>query len=140
MIYKHCSRCGRRLRVGETCSCQTAYKKNYNKFNRDKAFERFRHSKEWLRIRQAVIDRDDGIDQYALRTTGKLIPGTSVHHIIPLADDWSRRLDMSNLILLSEQTHGEIEKIYHTKDKSAMQEVLFSILKHNTEGAMKKFR
>ena len=140
MIYKHCSRCGRRLRVGETCSCQTAYKKNYNKFNRDKAFERFRHSKEWLRIRQAVIDRDDGIDQYALRTTGKLIPGTSVHHIIPLADDWSRRLDMSNLILLSEQTHGEIEKIYHTKDKSAMQEVLFSILKHNTDGAMKKFR
>ena len=140
MIYKHCSRCGRRLRVGETCSCQTAYKKNYNKFNRDTAFERFRHSKEWLRIRQAVIDRDDGIDQYALRTTGKLIPGTSVHHIIPLADDWSRRLDMSNLILLSEQTHGEIEKIYHTKDKSAMQEVLFSILKHNTEGAMKKFR
>ena len=140
MIYKHCSRCGRRLRVGETCSCQTAYKKNYNQFNRDKKFDRFRHSKEWLRIRQAVIDRDDGIDQYALRTTGKLIPGTSVHHIIPLADDWSRRLDMSNLILLSEQTHGEIEKIYHTKDKSAMQEVLFSILKHNTEGAMKKFR
>ena len=140
MIYKHCSRCGRRLRVGETCSCQTAYKKNYNKFNRDKAFERFRRSKEWLRIRQAVIDRDDGIDQYALHTTGKLIPGTSVHHIIPLADDWSRRLDMSNLILLSEQTHGEIEKIYQTKDKSAMQEVLFSILKHNTEGAMKKFR
>lgn len=104
------------------------------------AFERFRHSKEWSVIRQSVIDRDNGLDQYALYTTGKLIPGTSVHHIIQLADDWSRRLDMSNLILLSEQTHGEIEKIYHTKDKYAMQEVLFSILKHNTEGAMKKFR
>lgn len=136
MIYKHCSRCGRRLRVGETCSCQTAYKKNYNRFNRNRDFERFRHSREWLSIRQAVIDRDGGLDQYALHTTGELIPGTSVHHIIPLADDWSRRLDMSNLILLSEQTHGEIEKIYHTTDREHMQDTLFSILKNGTEGDM----
>lgn len=41
MINKICSRCGRILPVGERCSCQPAYRRDYQKFRRDKKSRSF---------------------------------------------------------------------------------------------------
>ena len=110
MINKICSRCGRILPVGERCSCQPAYRRDYNRFRRDKKIAAFRASAEWRAMRQQIIERDNGTDQYVLHTTGALRPGFSVHHILPLStpDGWERRTDPSNLITLSDDTHSSM--------------------------------
>ena len=100
MINKICSRCGRILPVGERCSCQPAYRRDYQKFRRDKKIQEFRNSSEWREMRKRILIRDDNTDQYVLHTTGALRPGFSVHHIIPLSERWDLRLDEHNLITL----------------------------------------
>ena len=128
MISKICSRCGRILLVGERCSCQPAYRRDYQKFRRGKKIQEFRNSAEWREMRKKIIERDDGTDQYVLHTTGALRPGFSVHHIIPLSEDWERRLDPSNLITLSDDTHASLEYKYKTKYKDSIQQELFAIV------------
>lgn len=135
MINRICSRCGRILPVGERCSCQPAYRRDYNRFRRDQKIKEFRASAEWRRIRAAVIERDNGTDQYVLHTTGALRPGFSVHHILPLStpEGWEARLSMDNLITLSDDTHSSIEYRYKTKYKDVLQQELREIVQRVTE-------
>lgn len=135
MINRICSRCGRILPVGERCSCQPAYRRDYNQFRRDKKIKEFRASAEWRRVRAAVIERDNGTDQYVLHTTGELRPGFSVHHILPLStpEGWEARLSMDNLITLSDDTHSSIEYRYKTKYKDVLQQELREIVQRVTE-------
>ena len=135
MINRICSRCGKILPVGERCSCQPAYRRDYNRFRRDLKIKEFRASAEWRRVRAAVIERDNGTDQYVLHTTGELRPGFSVHHILPLStpEGWEARLSMDNLITLSSDTHSSIEYRYKTKFKEQLQQELFEIVQRVTE-------
>lgn len=133
MINRICSRCGKIVPVGQRCTCQPAYRRDYNKFRRDKRLQRFRASDEWKRIRQKVIERDGGLDQYVLHETGELKAGFSVHHIVPLSEDWSRRTDPSNLITLSDDTHASIEYRYKGKQRAALQSLLFSIVQEREQ-------
>lgn len=132
MINKICSRCGKVLPVGERCSCQPAYRRDYNKYRRDKKIQQFRASAEWRAMRQQIIERDNGTDQYVLHTTGALRPGFSVHHIIPLSERWDLRLDEHNLITLSDDTHASLEYKYKTKYKTNIQQELFAIVEQVT--------
>lgn len=134
MIQRVCSRCGKILPVGERCSCQPAYRRDYNKYRRDKRIKEFRNSSEWRNVRQQVLERDDGTDQYVLHTTGALRPGFSVHHILPLStpEGWARRADPSNLITLSDDTHSSIEYRYKTKFREQLQSELFAIVRQVT--------
>lgn len=133
MINKICSRCGRILPVGERCSCQPAYRRDYQKFRRDKRIQEFRSSAEWRAMRNKILIRDDNTDQYVLHTTGALRPGFSVHHIIPLSERFDLRLDEHNLITLSDDTHSSIEYKYKTKYKDSIQQELFAIVEQVTE-------
>ena len=51
------------------------------------------------------MSRLHGLDWYEYLTAGRLVPGETVHHIVPLRDDWSLRLDPLNLICLTNQNH-----------------------------------
>lgn len=133
MINRICSRCGKIVPVGQRCTCQPAYRRDYNRFRRDKRIQRFRASDEWKRVRQQVIERDEGLDQYVLHETGELKAGFSVHHIVPLSEDWSRRTDPSNLITLSDDTHASIEYRYKGKQRDALQSLLFSIVQEREQ-------
>lgn len=133
MINRICSRCGKIVPVGQRCTCQSAYRRDYNKFRRDKRLQRFRASDGWKRIRREVIERDEGLDQYVLHETGELKAGFSVHHIVPLSEDWSRRTDPSNLITLSDDTHASIEYRYKGKQRAALQSLLFSIVQEREQ-------
>lgn len=132
MINKICSRCGRILPVGERCSCQPAYRRDYQKFRRDKKIQEFRNSAEWRAMRNKILTRDDNTDQYVLHTTGALRPGFSVHHIISLSERWDLRLDEHNLITLSDDTHASLEYKYKTKYKDSIQQELFAIVEQVT--------
>ena len=49
-------------------------------------------------------------------TEGIIVAADTVHHIIPLKDDWNKRIDIDNMISLSGDTHSMIEQEYK-KDK-----------------------
>lgn len=72
----------------------------------------FYHSKEWRQIRQSVLERDHGIDQWELTEQGRLIPGDTVHHIVEIREHWELRNDIDNLETISKGNHNRehIEK------------------------------
>ena len=137
-IYKKCPRCGKRLLVGNKCDCfsgkfsRRTYEdrhKEYDTTSRDKVSRAFYHSTEWLETRADVLALDDYTDLYALATTGTLLAADTVHHIIPLREDYSRRCDRSNLISLSAQSHSTIEQMYKdSAAKTKLQAELFAIV------------
>ena len=77
----------------------------YDKTQRDARTKTFYNSAAWLRERRHVIeDLDDGLDVYAYVVYGRVVPADTVHHIIPLREDWNRRLDSGNLMSLHQTT------------------------------------
>lgn len=144
-IYTRCSRCGKRILAGTKCDCLRIYQQRrhqeYDTGRRDKRSKAFYNSKEWERIRAAVLDLDGGIDVYAYMTTGKVIMADTVHHIYPVRDNWDRRMDPDNLMSLNHDTHSEIEQMYK-KDKAGMQRKLQEMLgryRQQGEGRSEKF-
>ena len=93
-------------------------------------------SPEWRSIRQMVIDRDDGLDQYLIHTTGEMRRGFSVHHILPLStpEGWARRSDPDNLITLSDDTHASLEYRYKGRQREETIKQLQEIVKEITSG------
>lgn len=90
-------------------------KKAYDKYRQkrvDTKEQSFYQSKLWKDKRLAVIHAYKGVDLYALYTTGRIVPATTVHHIIPLKDDFEQRLVDDNLFPTSEKSHQEIHRRY----------------------------
>lgn len=100
---------------------------DYDKYRRDKKANKFYHSTEWLKVREVIFNRYKGIDMYLYLTEGIIAISTTVHHIEELKDNWNRRLDLDNLIPVSEATHKKIHAMY-SKDKFGTQELLFSLI------------
>ena len=107
-MYKTCSRCGI---VPENHICPY---RTYRKKERDTQANRFRSSKAWTNKSIAVKKRD--LYLCAVCMTGKYhtintfnYDKLSVHHIIPLAEDYNKRLDERNLITLCSYHHKMAE-------------------------------
>ncbi len=115
-IYKRCSRCGRRIPSGSRCPCQKQYQKErhreYDRHRRDRKSKDFYGSREWEAARRAALEADGGIDVYLYMTEGEIALADTIHHIIPLKEDWDKRSDLDNLMSLRHETHGKIERLY----------------------------
>lgn len=72
------------------------YKSNY---------DRFYHSTEWQAVRRQVLERDHYLCQVCKRAR-RITPATTVHHIIPVRVDYSKRLDPSNLETICKACHN----------------------------------
>lgn len=131
MIYKRCSRCGKRLEVGQTCECVKQRHKEYDRCSRDKDAAKFYSSASWKRMRQYILDKYDSIDVYAYILYGQIEKADTVHHIIELKDDKSQALVEQNLIPVSSSTHNIIHASYDKSlaDKRAMQAKLYECLR-----------
>lgn len=94
-------------------------------------YQQFYSSKEWERIRKDVISDYYGIDILEYYRTGRIVQGERVHHIVELGDEWNSRLDVNNLIYLTEKNHRRVHVEYDKgiKEKEKMQRVLFELLK-----------
>jgi 5-methylcytosine-specific restriction endonuclease McrA len=128
MIYRRCGRCGKRIPSGTRCDCLKQRHKEYDRYARDKKLKVFYDSVAWIQKRRYVLDRDNGIDVYVFMKTGEVILADTVHHIVPLKDDWSRRLDEENLMSLNHDTHSLIESKYK-ENKDGMIEELEQMLR-----------
>lgn len=115
MLSKQCPRCGKRIPIGSQCKCVSRLK--YKPCKSDKynsEVKRFYHTAEWQKARAACIARCHGIDLYSFYVLRKIEYGQTAHHIVPLVEDYSQRLNLDNLIYLTESNHRIIHELYKT--------------------------
>lgn len=131
MIYKRCSRCGNRIETGQTCECVKQRHKEYDRCSRDKEAKAFYNSKEWLRMRQYILDKYDCIDVYTYIMHGQIEKADTVHHIWELSEEKEQALSEKNLIPVSSATHNLIHSEYakSEKNKKTMQATLYYCLR-----------
>jgi competence CoiA-like predicted nuclease len=132
-IYKRCGRCGKRLLSGTTCECLKQRHAEYDKYSRDKKSKAFYNSQEWVRTREEVLEMDEKIDVFIFMTTGEVVIADTVHHITPLKDDWTKRIDKENLMSLNHDTHSLIEKKYKENKQKIMSELYEMLEKYRAE-------
>lgn len=127
-MLKSCSYCGRIHKRGEVCPSKPKRKKEPNRINK------FRWSRKWANKRKQINKRDNHLCQICIRklynTTQQYnFTNIEVHHIVPIHEDWDKRLDDDNLICLCAYHHkmaevGEIPR-----------EILFKITEEQEEKA-----
>ena len=129
-LMKYCNRsgCNRLVPQGvKYCAAHTVNKtaenkerhKEYDAHCRDRKAKAFYNSGEWRAARARALARDTNIDIYLYIMEGKVEPADTVHHIIELSEDYSKRCDLNNLISISEATHSMISKAYTDERKTA---------------------
>lgn len=138
MIKKICSRCGRTYDVGTQCSCKADRTDYYRKYDKEhpERHERY-NSVEWKAVRQAVLARAHGMDEYVWATQHRVVVADTVHHIEPVDENPALWLRMDNLIAVASATHNKIHSAYKRGDKEAMQRRLREIVQ--TSPTLKKF-
>lgn len=109
--------------------------KEYRLRRADKKEQDFYNSKEWKRISDGIKAMQDGIDIFSYYILNKTQSAQTCHHIVELKEDWARRLDIDNLIGLTESNHQKIHKIYKksNRDKKQMQKLLFDLIQRYYE-------
>lgn len=83
----------------------------YNRYNRertDKKYTDFYKSNEWEIVRELALARD-GYQCVMCRWRGIKKAADMVHHIVPIKKDWSKRLDLDNLMSLCDGCHNGIK-------------------------------
>ena len=84
----------------------------YRKYNREKRDQRsaeFYNSKEWKTLRLAKLSRD------CVCEVCREKPAEIAHHIVPIREDWDRRLDYDNLLSVCAGCHEEKHPERHQK-------------------------
>lgn len=74
---------------------------------------KFRSSKLWQSKRAEILLRDKGLCvacRCGIDCEPDLIPADSVHHIVPLTEDFELRLENDNLISLCDYHHQRAER------------------------------
>lgn len=97
-IKRYCPICGT-VHEGH---CRTASERN------SKA-DKFRNTQLWKRTAKAILERDFNCCRVCLLNGIFTNRGLSVHHIVPLSEDYKRRLDEGNLITLCRLHHEQAE-------------------------------
>ena len=97
-----------RYKVYKTIRLMDAEQKKYNVFY---------NSRDWLRIRDSVIANCYGIDIVEYYRTSKIVQGFTVHHIQTLDSCWDLRLNIDNLIYLTESNHQFIHREMNKGDR-----------------------
>lgn len=93
-------------------------------------YQEFYNSAEWRRVSKLIARSFLCIDIFEYYTTGRIVQGERVHHILELNDDWNSRYDISNLIYLTEKNHRRIHAIYESSkiNKKKIQNKLFDLI------------
>ena len=136
-LKKFCPKCNEVLisindKCCENCMIKTKkerheYYRIYNQ-NRDSISD-FYNTKEWRAIRLIALARQLHLCQVCL-TKKIFTKADMVHHIIPLRDDYTKGLELDNLICLCDTCHKKVHAQYDRSefDKQEMINILMSIL------------
>lgn len=105
-MFRTCSVCGGIH--DENHMCKRAYKKSTKEST-------FRNTNAWIKKRNQIKERDKYLCQMCLKDNIYTYKQLQVHHIIPLVEQYDRRLDSNNLITLCRYHHEQAEKGLITK-------------------------
>lgn len=140
-LKKICPKCHKIIDAGQTYCPECTLKReqerasnnrHYDKYIRNQQSKEFYHSKEWEALRDGVMRHFKGLDIYAYYVLNEIVYAEMVHHIVEVTEDWSRRLDISNLLPLSNRNHNTIGAMYLT-DKHKTQALLLELIKRWNE-------
>lgn len=118
-MLKACPTCGGVHEYNTICPKRIAYEKqrqaqyDRSKYKTDRTTKAdlFRNTKIWQCKRREIQDRDLHLCRYCFLVRHKITTdGLSVHHILPLAQYYAKRLQDSNLITLCRACHEQAEK------------------------------
>lgn len=106
---KACSKCGKIHEKNYVCTV------NQGVFKRFAEADIFRNRRTWKRKAEEIRNRDLHLCQVCVRGLYNTMKqynsrSLSVHHIVPLAEDFERRLDHGNLITLCTYHHELAER------------------------------
>ena len=79
----------------------------YDQHLRDKRTEAFYKSRAWQAARYRALTRDNYLCQECLRQ-GRITRADTVHHKVELKQDWSKRLQLDNLVSLCAECHNRL--------------------------------
>ena len=102
-MHRSCSVCGRIH--PEDKMCKRVYKKNTKE-------SQFRNTNAWIKKRNQIKKRDKYLCQLCLKDNIYTYDNLQVHHIIPIAKDYNKRLDSDNLIEQAEKGIITKEELY----------------------------
>lgn len=106
MALKSCAYCGRIHPRGYICDRRPKRKKY-----KDTDESKFRSTSAWTKKSISIRERDKYVCIYCLEIEHKITTSEiEVHHIIPVKDDYEKRLDDSNLISLCREHHEAAEE------------------------------
>lgn len=105
-LLKTCSRCGKLHPLGAKCYANS--RNYYKKTNPE--IRKFRSSNAWTKKTEEIKDRDHYLCLVCLSKNILTYKDLSIHHIVPLSEDFSKRLDNDNLITLCSVHHKECEE------------------------------
>jgi hypothetical protein len=101
------------IKLCEDCEAKAGQRYiDYNKHRRNRQTATFYTSHEWQQTRGLILSAYDYIDVYAYYVLHEIRRADVVHHITELTEDWTRRLDVYNLIPLASGTHNTIHTLY----------------------------
>lgn len=83
----------------------------------------FYSSKEWRKLRKVCKERFAGLCLWSLYKHNSIKKGRITHHIVPLSENKSKGLLLSNLVYLSDEAHREIHKLYETNQIQTIKEI-----------------
>lgn len=81
----------------------------YAECRRNSEADRFRNTRAWRRAAERIRQRDHNCCRVCLGAGVIECRDLSVHHIVPIAADYGRRLDDGNLITLCRYHHERAE-------------------------------
>lgn len=100
----------------------------YNQQRNDKREQQFYKSSDWKHLVKYLANYYHGLCVYSYLVEHTIVPYYTMHHIIPVKDDWSKRFDSNCIIPLSESMHQQVEKAYREGRKAEVQKQLFDLL------------
>lgn len=140
MLYKTCPKCNNKityeLKYCEVCQVihdneSLMHKSNSNKYYnteiRDKERSDFYHNISWTRLAEQCKKNFFYLDIYSYYYENKIEYGDISHHIEELEKNDKRKLDINNLIYLTQSHHNHIHAMYK-KNYGGMKQILFNLV------------
>lgn len=108
-MLKSCKYCGGIHKVGEECT------KKPKRLQEDTEEQRFRSTRRWRKKREQIRQRDNNLCQICIRNIYETsqqynYTALSVHHAVPIKEEYNKRLDDDNLLTLCDLHHGMAER------------------------------
>ncbi|ACL19506.1 conserved hypothetical protein [Desulfitobacterium hafniense DCB-2] len=109
--------------------------KEYKQRRDDKKEQAFYSSDEWVRTRDYVKAKYHGLCLWSYYVDREIVFCESVHHIEELKEAWEKRLEVDNLIPLSETVHQKVHRLMRENGKNEKVKMVLRELKRKWEEA-----